>query len=286
MESRPFNTSSMGKHLTATQIDAFHRDGFVFPIDVLSPAEVRSIMTRLNAAEAVDPDAFAGENRNNAHLAHDFFDEIVHHPRIADAVEDLIGPNILAMSTVVFAKDARSKGYVSWHQDGRYTALSDATPVTAWVALTDSTVQNGAMRMAPGTHLGDYLEHDDTFAKHNILTRGQNISSIDESTAVPVTLKAGQMSLHHWKVAHASSPNTSNARRIGFSIQAYIRPETRQTEGRGFAQLVRGEDPFGHMRLLPRVGELSEREAFALRDETNRLWLDQLYDGAETRRAF
>jgi non-heme Fe2+,alpha-ketoglutarate-dependent halogenase len=275
----------MGKHLTSEQIDAFRRDGFVFPIDVLGAEELARIADRIAAIEAEAPTAFAGENRNNAHLAYDFLDEIVHHPRIADAVEDLIGPDILAMSTVIFDKPARSKGYVSWHQDGRYTALSDATPVTAWVALTDSTVENGAMRMAPGTHLGDFLEHEDTFAEDNILTRGQNIATIDESEAVAVTLKAGQMSLHHWKVAHASGPNETDARRIGFAVQAYIKPETRQTEGRGFAQLVRGEDRHGHMRLLPRVGDLPAKEALRLRDETNRLWLDQLYDGAATRRS-
>lgn len=276
----------MTKLLTPQQVDAFHRDGFVFPIDVLSAPEVQSILARMDAVEKETPDAFAGENRNNPHLAYDFFDEIVHHPRVADAVEDLIGPDILAMSTVLFAKPPRSKAHVTWHQDGRYTALSDETPVTAWVALTDVTMENGAMRMAPGTHKGDFLEHEDTFAEGNILTRGQSISSIDETHAVTVALKPGQMSLHHWKVAHASGPNLTSKRRVGFSVQAYLRPDVAQTEGRGFAQLVRGNDGFRHMEHLPRVGDLTAEAALDLRDRTNGMWLDQLYDGAETRRPF
>lgn len=276
----------MAKLLTNDQIDAFHRDGFVFPIDVLSEGEVSSILARMDAVEARAADALAGENRNNPHLAYDFFDEMVHHPNVADAVEDLIGPDILAMATVLFAKPPHSEAHVTWHQDGRYTALSDETPVTAWIALTDVTLENGAMRMAPGTHKGDFLEHEDTFADGNILTRGQNIPSIDETRAVTVALKPGQMSLHHWKVAHASGPNRTSERRVGFAIQAYLRPDVAQTEGRGFVQLVRGKDTFGHMEHVPRVVDLTAEAALDLRDRTNRMWLEQLYDGAEKRRAF
>jgi len=275
----------MGKRLNQDQVLAFHRDGFVFPVDVLSQAEVASITERLAAAEARDATAVAGENRNNAHLAYAFFDEIVHHTNVADAVEDLIGPDILALSTVVFAKDAQSPGFVSWHQDGKYTALSNDTAVTAWVALTESTVENGCMKMIPGTHQGDFLPHIDTFGDNNLLTRGQNIESLDESAAVNITLKPGQMSLHHWKVAHASGPNQSPHRRIGFAVQAYIAPDVQQTEGRGFVQVVRGADPHPTMEHIPRVQRCGSPEALANRDRINRQWLDQLYDGAETRRA-
>lgn len=275
----------MGKLLTPEQIAAFATDGFVFPIDVLSEDEVTSILSRFADVEAADPEVFTGENRNNAHLAYDFFDEIVHHPRIADAVEDLIGPNILALSTVIFAKDGQSRSFVSWHQDGRYTALSEDTAVTAWVALTESHGTNGCMRMIPGTHNGPYLEHDDTFAQDNILTRGQNINSVDDANAVDVILEPGQMSLHHWKVVHSSRPNRTDARRIGFSVQAYVPPTVKQLEGRGFVQLVRGHDPFLHMEHLPRVSESGRPAALALLESINSRWLDQLYDGADTRRS-
>ena len=98
----------MGKKLTDRQIADFERDGFVFPVDVLTMDEVASVVERMKAAEAKDPGSFTAENRNNSHLAHDFFDELVHHPNVVDAVEDLIGPDILAMSSVVFSKDPHS----------------------------------------------------------------------------------------------------------------------------------------------------------------------------------
>ncbi len=276
----------MGKLLTDLQVAAFERDGFVFPVDVLDADEVADITARMARVEDSAPTAFEDMGRNNAHLAYDFFDELVHHPKVLDAVEDLIGPDILAMSSVIFAKGPQSPGYVSWHQDGRYMGLSDDTPVTAWIALTESTIENGCMRMAPGTHKGDFLPHEDTFAEDNVLTRGQNIVGIDESTAQYITLKPGQMSLHHWKVAHASGPNRTDARRIGFAIQSYIKPSVWQLEGRGFVQLARGADNHGNSEILPRVGDLSTADAFALRDRINDMWSEQLYDGAEKRRAF
>ncbi len=275
----------MTSGLTPAQVTCFHENGFVFPIDVLSAAEVASIRGRMADVEAADPAAFAEVNRNNAHLAYDFFDEIVHHPRIADAVADLIGPDILALSTVVFAKDGHSASFVSWHQDGRYTALSEDLAVTAWVALTDSTVENGCMQMAPGTHKGAYLSHQDTFAHDNILTRGQAIDDLDTSTAVDVILKPGQMSLHHWRVAHASAPNRSKHRRIGFAVQAYIPPTTQQLEGRGFVQTVRGQNRTGNMEEVPRVRVSGHPDGLAVRDRINAQWLDQLYDGAADRRS-
>lgn len=277
----------MPKKLTPEQIASYEDNGFAFPIDVFSSDEVADIRERLAQIEALDPEAVSGQNRNNAHLAYDVFDEIVHHSAIADAVEDLIGPDILVLSSIVFAKEANSSGYVSWHQDGTYAAMSDATPVTAWIALTDSTLENGAMRFLPGSHKGEgYLHHADTYADNNILTRGQSIEEIDESQSVPMTLKAGQMSLHHWKVAHASGPNTTDQRRIGFSIQAFIRPSVQQLKGRGFVQQVRGVDPEKNMEHVPRVGDLTRKDALALRQRINKQWLDQLYDGATQRRGF
>ena len=277
----------MPKYLTQAQIDHYERDGFVFPVDVFTPDEAAELRARLAAIEAEDPEAVSGRNRNNAHLAYGVFDDIVHHPKMADAVEDLIGPDILALSSIVFAKDANSPGFVSWHQDGTYAAMSDASPVTAWVALTDSTVENGAMRFLPGSHRSDgYLHHADTYGEDNILTRGQSIEDIDEGLAVPVTLKAGQVSFHHWKVAHASGPNTTDHRRVGFAIQAYIRPSVQQLKGRGFVQQVRGRDPERNMEHVPRVGDLSRDDALALRQRINDQWLDQLYDGATQRRGF
>ena len=124
----------------------------------------------------------------------------------------MIGPDILCWSTGFFTKNARDPSYVSWHQDSTYWGLEPPDIVTAWVALSDSTLANGAMRVIPGTHLMDQLAHHDTFAPDNLLSRGQEIAvEVDEREAVALELRAGEMSLHHVRLIHGSDPNPSDA---------------------------------------------------------------------------
>jgi len=122
--------------------------------------------------------------------------------------------------------------------------LSAPDVLTAWVAFTDATVENGAMRMVPGSH-AEQLEHRDTFAPHNLLTRGQEIAvEVDEARGVDILLRAGEMSLHHVRMVHGSPANRAVDRRIGFAIR-YIPTYVRQTAGEGdSALLVRGVDDY------------------------------------------
>ncbi len=87
----------------------------------------------------------------------------------------------------------------------------------------------------------DQIPHRDTFAQDNLLTRGQEIMvEVDESGAVPLVLRPGEMSLHHVRLVHGSPPNPSGDRRIGFAIR-YVR--TRVSSGVRTAPLVRKRRP-------------------------------------------
>lgn len=275
----------MGKKLSAAQIDAFHRDGFVSPVDIFTKEEALHLRTELEAAEVQWPEAFQGAARNNAHLNITCLDKIVHNSALLDAVEDLIGPDILNYGTVLFIKEARDPGFVSWHQDARYMGLEPHAGITAWVALSDSNEQSGCMRMIPGSH-DTMKEHTDTYGEENILTRGQEVDGVDESKAVHLALRPGQMSIHSVRVLHASMPNTSDDRRIGFAIQTFMPPHVKQTIKRTPAQLVRGKDDYGHFDLIGRPGADMEQADVALRDRINDNWADILYAGAERRRDF
>jgi ectoine hydroxylase-related dioxygenase (phytanoyl-CoA dioxygenase family) len=141
---------------------------------------------------------------------------------------------------------------VSWHQDSTYWGLSKPDVVTAWVALTPSNESNGAMAFIPGTHTSDQIPHRDTFAKNNLLTRGQEVAvDVDERQAVTVVLEPGEISLHHVRVIHGSPANPSPDRRIGFAVR-YIPTSVAQVAGEDSASLVRGEDRFHHFELEPR----------------------------------
>ena len=275
----------MSKFLSDHQIASYQRDGFLSPLTLFSPEEAADLRRELEAAEARWPEAFEGAGRNNAHLNFTFLDRIVHHPRLLDAVEDLIGPDILAYGTVLFIKEPENDGFVSWHQDCRYMGLEpDDAAVTAWVALTPSTPENGCMSMIPGTHKEGVAEHRDMFGEDNILTRGQTIMDVQESEAVDLVLQPGQFSFHHMRTIHGSKPNRSKERRIGFTIQTYLKPEVRQVIAPTMAQLARGTDEYGHFELAPRPKASMAAEAVSHRDRNNAQWAEILYAGAETSR--
>jgi hypothetical protein len=241
----------MGKVLTDDQVAAYRRDGIRFPVDVMTPAEADALRVRLEAAEAAHGGRLPPRINQKPHLLYPWMAELVRHPRILDAVEDVIGPDILCWSAQFFAKNAHDPSYVSWHQDGTYWGLSSPDVITAWVALTPSVPENGCMQVVPGTHLRQ-VEHVDTFAERNLLSRGQEIRvDVKPEQKVPVILRPGQMSLHHVLIFHGSEPNTADSRRIGFAIR-YIPTHVRQINGpRESAMLVRGTDRHGYFDLEP-----------------------------------
>ncbi|MEM7068448.1 MAG: phytanoyl-CoA dioxygenase family protein [Pseudomonadota bacterium] len=275
----------MGKKLTEDQIESFHRDGFVSPIDVFTEAEALRLRNDLEIAETKWPEAFEGAARNNAHLNLICLDEIVHNRDLLDAAEDLVGADILNYGTVLFIKEAHDPGFVSWHQDARYMGLEPHVGITVWVALSPSNAESGCMLMIPGSH-AEIMDHEDTYGEDNILTRGQNISGIDESKAVSLPLRPGQASIHSARVVHSSQPNRSNDRRIGFAIQSYIPTSVKQVLSPTYAQLVRGTDEIGNFALAGRPTQDMVAADVELRNKVNDTWSDILYHGAERRRNF
>ncbi len=234
----------MGKVLSEAEIAGYARDGFVPAVGVLTPEEVRRYRADLERHEGGVPMGFP--QKSKSYLLYEWADAIVHHPKVLDAVEDVIGPDILAYHATMWIKEAGAPSYVLWHQDGAYFHLDPAEHVTAWVALSDATEQAGCMRMIPGSHRLPWLEHVDAPGPNNMIRRGQGVPGYADDAGVAVPVLAGQMSLHHTKLLHASFGNYSADRRMGFGI-SYIPTRVRPTGPVvPSALLVRGEDKFGH----------------------------------------
>ena len=243
----------MPKLLTDAQLQQFREEGYALPFRALSEAAAGDCRRRIEAYEAA-----AGHDANQTlkikgHLAFPWLVELGRDKAVLDAVEDVIGPDILLFGASIFAKDAHDPRYVSWHQDSAYFGLSPHQEVTAWIGFTPSRVETGCLRVLPRSHLGPDLQHVETRAKDNMLARGQTIMGIDENQAVELELAAGEFSLHHERTAHSSNPNCGDDRRIGFAF-FYIPTHVRSTLGRRTALLVRGEDRYGHWdpEILPR----------------------------------
>ncbi len=256
--------------------------GYHFPIRVMREAEalaVRKSYAEQEALAADDP-SVAGAIKTYVNLVLPFIDQVTRLAAILDPVEALLGPDLLVYSAEFFIKEPETETFVSWHQDLHYWGLDQDNEVTAWVALSPVTVENGAMRYLPGSHLKRF-DHQDSFADSNMLSRGQEVDIGDlEAEAVDVLLRPGEMSLHHGRTLHASRANRSKERRVGLVIR-YVATSMRQAGGeKAAAMLVRGEDRYGHFALAPRPQGLLHPDDVARQTAANRLNEEIIYRGA------
>jgi len=230
--------------LSDQQINFYNEKGYISPIDVFSTKEAKEIRDEIESIEKKWPNFLEGLGRNYVHIISPIFNKACLNKRMLDAVESIIGKNILICGTTLFIKNANEKGFVSFHQDAKYIGLEPHNWVTAWVAITDANENNGCMRMWPGSHKNNLKHHNQKFDANNLLTRGQTIENVPIEETEPVILKAGQMSLHHPTIVHGSGINKSNDRRIGFVVQSYIGDNVNQVLGKMFVQLARGKDRY------------------------------------------
>jgi non-haem Fe2+, alpha-ketoglutarate-dependent halogenase len=237
----------MSNSLSKAEIEQFHQSGLLHPKRVLSSAEAGAALRELQDYEASSGGSVQGKWRYKSHLVFPFINRLMRADAILDLVADLIGPDLLVWTSHLYPKEPGDGRFISWHQDAAHWGLDSDQVVTVWIALTPVNQQNGCMRMLAGSHRLGIVEHADTWDPANILTRGQTITQeIDESRAVALELEAGECSLHHVNMFHASHANYSSDRRVGLALR-YITPQARQQRvDQDFATLVRGEDRYGH----------------------------------------
>ena len=267
-------------YLSSNQLQQYKDEGFVSPIDIFSKDKAKEIRDEIETIEQRLPGELEKAGRYNAHLISPLLDEVTHNSKILDAVQSLIGKDILVCGTTLFIKNPKEKGFVSYHQDAKYIGLEPYNWVTAWVAITDSNEQNGCMRMWSGSHKDNLKDHDQKFNKGNLLTRGQTVNDVPEHETKALILSAGQMSLHHPKTVHGSGLNKSDDRRIGFVIQSYIGSNVKQVIGKNSVQLARGEDKFNFHEKIGRPKSLLDADDIKTKKQENDNLQEIFYKGA------
>ena len=267
-------------YLNSNQLKQYEDEGFVSPINIFSKEKAKEIRNEIELIEKIIPEELEKSGRYNAHLISPLLDEVTHNSKILDAVESLIGKNILVCGTTLFIKNPYEKGFVSYHQDAKYIGLEPHNWVTAWVAITDSNEKNGCMRMWSGSHKDDLKDHNQMFNEGNLLTRGQTVNNVPKEKVKPLILKAGQMSLHHPKVVHGSEQNESNDRRIGFVIQSYIGTNVQQVLGINNVQLARGLDEFNYHKKIGRPNSLMDKNDLKIKKLENSNLQEIFYKGS------
>ncbi len=261
---------------------AFEANGCVSGLRVLDSAAVDEVRRQFDALEAAEGRERCQIGLLDRHFEQRFVWELATLPAILDCVAAVLGPDLMLLATHFFCKypAARDEGrgmrdegraplphpsslvphplpYVAWHQDVTYWGLEPPHSVTAWYAVDDSDVENGCMRVIPGTHRGGIREHGKAERAGNLLSINQEVAVTpeEEERAADLVLRAGEISLHHGMVIHGSNPNRSRRRRCGLTLR-YIPPSVRQvtlnSQGRTYAAvLVRGKDRFHHFDSRP-----------------------------------
>jgi non-haem Fe2+, alpha-ketoglutarate-dependent halogenase len=245
--------------LSKRQLKQYKRDGILFPIKVFSADEVASFRGALETiadnCRDCPPKRFDG-----LHLFFEWAHRLVTHERLLNAVEDILGGDILIDGTLVFYKPPHDRSYVSWHQDSVYSGWHLTPSTSAWIALTPSHRANGCMRVIAGSHKQGTLQHVNVRDDSNLLRRGEQVKMVDESGAVDVVLRPGEMSLHQSTIIHGSPPNTSAEPRIGFIVRFVT---SRITNRDRPILRARGVADCSHLTLVEPPDELNQQRAFA-----------------------
>lgn len=268
----------MPKKLSDAEIRRFDDEGYICPIRVFDAGRMAEYRRGLAEFEAREGGMLKGGMRNKPHLFLRWLYDLVTDKTMLDAVEDLLGPDLLLYHAQWFIKEPNTPDFVSFHQDSAYWSLDDSQGLSAWVAFEASGPENGCMQVIPGTHKVA-MEHEDRVAKDNMLWRGQTVKqTLDESKAVDFALQPGEMSVHHARIVHGSGPNRSNRRRIGYSVR-YLPARIGRVGTRDSALLVRGKN-HGTFDLEPAPRFDYDPEGVKFHAEMNRRYMEN-YMAAE-----
>lgn len=230
--------------LTADQVGFFEANGYLTKLPVIGEAEAAVCRQRIEAYEAETGKTATETLHIKAHLYFTWLWELSRHPNLVGAVADLVGEDLFVLASRFWIKEPGDRKFVTWHQDLAYFGLDPQIMVTSWLALTEVTRENGCQRFIPRSQRG-LRKHAETYDPDNLLSRGQQVTDVDDSGAVDVLLRPGEMSIHHGNLLHSSEPNVSEGRRIGFALMMFP-TRVRSTLGRRPATLIRGADAYGH----------------------------------------
>jgi phytanoyl-CoA hydroxylase len=220
-------------------LDQYDRDGFVVFRNVLDAGLLAQASEHVAWLGQRHPE-LRGEDLGHQLVAGDpFWVRLVSDERLLDIAERFVGPDIALFASHYICKPPYSGRPVLWHQDGAYWPLEPMHVVTLWLAIDDSTPENGCLRVIPGSHR-EHLHELRAREDVDSVLGSESATDVDESLAVDLVLSAGDVEVHHPGIMHGSNANTSPTRRCGLTIR-YIPTSTRITSA---------EQPFPSALLL------------------------------------
>ena len=240
-------------------LELYHRQGFLAGFQIFEEDECPRLLELYWRLRKLLPSGMSTQEMDWWHATDRELWELCKHPKILDYVESILGPDFFLWGTQFFSKEPRDGKTTPWHQDAFYWPLSPHKAVTVWLAFSDSDEGNGAMMVVPGSHRAGKLKYRKTTQDSDVLDMVLEHGEFRESNAVPLILKAGQISLHDDNIIHGSAPNHSERLRCGLTMR-YSAGEVRGDLSvwpffKAF--WVRGVDRWGHNPVgVPPKGEM------------------------------
>ncbi len=145
--------------------------------------------------------------------------------------EQLCGEGMTLDFDQLLAKQpGRVDAVFAWHQDQAYWInTDDRRTATCWLALDDSTLENGCMQFLPGSHVEPVRPHHPAGAsreeQHTLVT---DLRSDDHP--MPVPIRRGDITVHNEGVLHGSGGNTTTSSWRRAYINAFRSVETVRRE--------------------------------------------------------
>jgi hypothetical protein len=236
---------------SAFSVEQFNEEGFSGPIQGLTTKEADIYYNHF--FDAVGQSKFEpGPTKMNMSAWHHKYRwayDLATHPSIVAAMKQILGDDVVLWAMHFWYKEPNNDKFIPWHQDINYWPMEPAINATAWVSLGWSILENGCLRVIPGSHKS-VIEHVSTGDAQSSFGVGLPEDAIDESKAVDVEMSPGQIAFFNEATFHGSKINSSNIPRVAFSVR-YTTPEVKflMDEWSGDANrirtfLVSGEDHY------------------------------------------
>lgn len=235
------------KILKSEQIKQYNEQGYLMPFNGLDQEEARELRAFFDGVLAAYIElGKSSYSISTAHMRFARIYQLVQHPRIVDAVADLLGPNVVCWGSHFFCKMPRDGKRVPWHQDSTYWPLSPTKTVTVWLAIDDADPENANMKFIPRSHLHGLIDYDETQDANTVLDLAVRNPHSYGDGEVNDQLKAGHFSMHSDLLLHGSEANESNRRRCGLTIRYAAADVTTWYDWHKKGFVVRGENVGGH----------------------------------------
>jgi hypothetical protein len=208
--------------LTPSEVEYFNREGYLVWHNQVFPAEKQAKLAQ--TFERIIAEAPPGKRMEDFDVPHYAYPELFEwllSDEVLDIVEPIIGPNIALWSSHFIAKPGGKGRVVPWHEDSAYWKgmLEPQEVVTVWLAIDESSKENGCMRVIPRTHHNGFSEYEPVDKETNVFHARIKPDQFDESQAVDLELAPGECHLHHARCIHGSNANLSPKRRCGYTMR-------------------------------------------------------------------